>query len=128
MAGMKQFRKFVRGVLDGVLDETSGAVKQAARSAKKGTAYHAEVSHVQGARGDVRVDSEGNFDIEIQASVPLGGVGGLVGGEVTPSVGFGRSRAGHFLGDGEVQTEVRIVIVNAVALGEGVDASDPGGP
>ena len=123
---MQNFRKFVRGVLDGITDETRDAVRQAAKAAKKGTAFHAEVWTAMGLQGQVTEDSQGGLDIDVRGTVPLAPTGVLAGGTVTPSIGWSSGTQGNFLGPGQLNVGCRVVIVNAHALEAGVDATDPG--
>ena len=122
---MDNFRRFFRPIIDALLDEMSKAVRQAGRAEKKKSSYQAEAWVSGGVHGTVTEDSEGNYDIKIDATIPVAAA--IIGGAmVTPSVGIGSSTVGNFLGPGQMNFGCRVVIVNASALEAGVDPSDPG--
>jgi hypothetical protein len=120
---MDNFRRFLRGTLDGLTDETADVGRQLKRHAKAGTAAHFVVELALGLQGEVTEDAESGFDFRVRTTtgLPLGG------GAVEPEVGYSTGTTGRFLGPGQAQLTCRLVLVNATALEAGVDPTDPQG-
>lgn len=120
---MSNFRKLVRGALDGLADETADLGRQIRKHAKANVAAHFTAEFALGLSGDVTEDSAGGWDFRVRAISPLP----VGGGTLSPEGGISSSTTGRFLGPGQAHLMVRLVVVNAQALEAGVDAGAGGG-
>lgn len=120
---LENFRKMVRGALDGLADETADLGRQIRKHAKAGVAAHFTTEFALGLSGEITEDSEGGWDFRVRATTPLP----VGGGALSPEGGMSSGTSGRFLGPGQAHLMVRMVVVNAQALEAGVNAGTGGG-